>query len=134
MRIYVSGSSQELVRAEAAMQLVTMTDGVELAMDWVSEVREHGASRPSGWTDTDCVLAASSCLSAVSESDVLWLLIPETRSAGCWVELGAAKALGKRCVASGISASLFDESCDIRRPTDLGGWAAILGMVGASGD
>lgn len=100
-RVYVAGASSELERAERAMSLVRAMPGKKLVHDWVSIIRHHGASIPPDWTSEQKRAEAQRCLEAVRTANLVWLLVPDVPSQGCWVEWGAAYAWAKYLVASG---------------------------------
>lgn len=102
--LYIAGASSES-RLIAGFAERLSRVGFVLPCPWWNVV-EHAKSL--GLTDTDLTLAeacaiAEEELAAVESCDLFWLVMPskESRSAGCWTELGAR--LGKKLsvVASG---------------------------------
>lgn len=122
MRVYVAGSSRELDRAAEAMAALRAM-GVIVTSTWVENIRELGrGGNPRDATIDEKKAWASGCLRGVRDSGVLWLLMPVTPTAGCWVELGFAMGLPgeKRFVVSGIDQwrSIFTAYADVSFETD----------------
>jgi hypothetical protein len=88
--IYVAGSSSEPERVRRAMDEV-VGRGWTLAQDWLADIEREGAANPTD--DEVRNRCADKDLSAVFDADVLWLLVPTSRSSGAWVEFGYAIAL-----------------------------------------
>jgi nucleoside 2-deoxyribosyltransferase len=99
MRVYVAGASKEPERVRRAMSAV-LAAGCELALDWLAVIEAVGLSN-EGLTDAQRIAASGVDLDAVEDADLVWVLAPESQSAGCWVELGYALAGGKMVIVSG---------------------------------
>lgn len=129
LRVYVAGASAEPDRARWAMDAVRAS-GAEVAHDWLAAIEAAGSAN-GGLAHVVRQRAATECLEAVESSDVLWLLAPETPSAGAWVELGAALGAGIEVIASGpacgrsIFCSLAVDEC----PTDADALEIVRGLV-----
>ena len=128
--IYVAGSSQEMDRAEAAMDRVRATEGFELAFDWVYNIRKVGASNPEHWTTQQRREQARICLELVNHAGAFWLLLPRVPSVGAWITTGCAWRRGIWIVASGPSTTLFDPLANEHHRTDDSAFQAILGRFG----
>ena len=99
LKIYVAASSKEMDRAQKAMDWVKTTWGLELAHDWVADIKQR-AER--GLTDDDLTMEEAARfvgadINAILQSNVLWLLLPTTPTTGAWIEYGigiVARRLG----------------------------------------
>ncbi len=115
------------------MDAIGAMPGVELAYDWLAVVQSAGAAN-EGLTAHQREAASESCLSAVDDSPVFWLLAPQTVSRGCWVELGSALRCGCRVIVSGDYAqSIFTAGCvlvdtDDQALTFLRKWLTLAGV------
>lgn len=94
LRVYVAGSSAELLRAEGCMAKLREA-GIEVTSTWPEVIRKVGEANPMGaprearaaWARTDLV--------EVSASNFLWFLLPPTPSFGAGVEFGYAVMLSQ---------------------------------------
>jgi hypothetical protein len=100
LRVYVAGSSAELDRVKTAMDRLRKA-GITVSHDWVACINEVGSANPAGATDADRAQWAWEDLRGVKNADILWVLWPETPSAGACVELGYAIRGGQRIIISG---------------------------------
>ena len=100
-RVYVAGSSQEMDRASRWIDLFSALTTHMITLDWTKKVREAGSANPPDWTRDRKTDAACEALDAVADADLFWLLVPNTPSQGCWVELGVAYGNGLPIYASG---------------------------------
>ena len=118
MNLYVAGSSLELQRARAAMD-AAQAAGYSIALDWVSDIEACGGVANEGHDDDTRGVIAQTCLHAVRHADLLWLLAPVERSAGCWGELIYAFASGTRIIASGpTKQTVFCALAEVELDTD----------------
>lgn len=93
LTIYVAGSSRDLPRAQAAMDLA-LELGFELTYDWVEGIGLAGGRANEGLPPIIAEAVSHICLGAAVRADVMWLLLdPEHRSPGAHVELGGRLAL-----------------------------------------
>lgn len=122
MRVYVAASSQEVDRARYAMRAVERA-GCELTHDWTQDLAAVGCAQGYALPSRRRREIAERDLMAIRRADVLWLLIPETRTAGAWAEWGYAWAVCPTLIASGCErdeAPLFIELADhVFRTDDL---------------
>ena len=117
MKVYVAGSSKEPHRARDAFDMVRRA-GHEVSHDWVGNIRKFGGSILKGWGRSELRREARIREEHVLKSDLLWLLIPETPSQGCWFELGVAHSNGIQVWSSGTAKSLFAALSDLHSPRD----------------
>ncbi len=89
MKIYVAASSREMDRASVAFELVKACPDLELAHDWIAQIKAVGAANPPAanylrrqWALKD--------LEAVKAAPIFWFLLPTTETVGAWCELTAA--------------------------------------------
>ena len=116
MRIYVAGASIEVYECAAAIQTCRKL-GYDCTHDWTRSVLAHWAAGESDKTlsRAERNKYAAEDLDGVRACDVFWLRIPRVRSAGAWVELGAAIVLGKHILVSGDQQSIFTELAHVTR-------------------
>lgn len=112
LRVYISGASAELERAELAHAALGLIEGVCVVSTWTRHVREHVAmGRPDHELSSEARLTyASRDLEEVDQSTLVWGLVPPpgVDSTGLWWELSRAHAKGTRVLASGdVRRSLF---------------------------
>jgi hypothetical protein len=91
--IYVAGASAEVERAERWRDALLATGRFTLTHDWMAQVRaarEEGHATDRTLAEGDRVHHARADWGAVLTAHVVWLLLPEKPSTGCWVELGMA--------------------------------------------
>jgi hypothetical protein len=103
-RVYVAGASVERARHEPKWAMAELRRvGIEIAYDWIAKIEQVGIANP---TEDDRLAreVAKIDLAAVRHCDLVWILTPESKEDGCglWCELGAAAALGKCFVVSGL--------------------------------
>lgn len=93
LRVYVAGSSQEIPRVQRATRRIVAA-GHTLTTDWTTAILTRGLGGDANRGVPPVVRARESrnCLDAIARADLVLLLAPEMRSAGCWVELGYALA------------------------------------------
>lgn len=98
-KAYVAAPSVIWARARAKMDELE-ADGCVIAEDWTRAFREGTAAEIAA-DPARSGEAAATCLAGVAAADLLVLLLaPGIPSVGCWVELGAALAMGKRVAVS----------------------------------
>ena len=98
MKIYLSGASAEHDLCADYMARLRCA-GFDVAVDWCADVRAHGVGNP-----TDQELAATLAkrdLAGIPTAAVFWLLVPDAKSIGCWIECGYALAHGIHIIVSG---------------------------------
>ena len=93
MRVYVAGASKEPGRVRQAMDWVDADPNLELTQDWLTDIENEVSD--DQLTHDQRVHYAFKDLSAVWRSKVIWVLIPNNQSVGCWVELGYALGAGR---------------------------------------
>jgi hypothetical protein len=114
LKIYVAASSQEIPRAQRAMRSLRAA-GHAIVGDWTVPVlaRGYGGDANRQVPPAERRSESMACLKAVTEAEAVLLLAPETRSCGCWVELGYALAERQRrpellvCSAGDVKQSIF---------------------------
>ncbi len=114
IKIYVAASSQEIPRAQRAMRRLRMA-GHDIVGDWTEPVlaRGYGGDANRQVPPHERRTESTNCLRAIAQADAVFLLAPETRSCGCWVELGYALAERQRrsellvCSAGDTAQSIF---------------------------
>lgn len=118
MIVYIAGSSKELDRARKYMRAVRESDGLELALDWTVEI-EANRSANVGLGFGTRRAAAGADLEAIKFADVVWLLVPKTRTSGAWVEMGFTLANRIALICSGkTTQSIFCSLADHEFQTD----------------
>lgn len=114
--VYVAGASAEVDRIAGYMRELRLA-GLQITHDWTIAVDEQ---RRRGSTDRNLsaparALAGAWDLEGVTRADVLWLVVPEVPSSGCWVELGAALVSGRMVIVSGDhQRTIFSELAQLR--------------------
>lgn len=123
--LYVAGSSKELERASAAIDMARAM-GWNVTVDWPAIIRDAGAAVPDNWTQ--CEAVAADDMEGVRNADALWFLNPDHCSTGAWTELGMALAYEIPIVCSGRGQfpCVFLAAVPDRHTTDLAGAAALL--------
>lgn len=109
-KIYVACSSREIDRAERAMASIRAAGG-EVTFDWTADVRTYGSKAPDATTGMRC---ATADLAGVETANVVLVLDGEY-SYGRIVEHGAALALRKPVVVSGVPQGRIWETLDAAR-------------------
>lgn len=121
-KVYVAASSDELDRAEAAMELLREA-GFEVALNWVKTIRECGIANPEEQErDGDCRVWAEASRGAVRGADAFWLLAPSVGAArGAFTELGIGIEREIPIVVSGPHArcSIFARLANELVPEDV---------------
>jgi nucleoside 2-deoxyribosyltransferase len=106
MKVFVSGASAERTMIKSFMDSLRAV-GVEITVDWIKAIEDEGTAN-TGLTAAKMLHYAQMDLRGVDDADVVWTLIPNNNSKGCWVELGYAFGKGKLIVTSGNEeASIF---------------------------
>lgn len=107
-KIYVAASSKEIDRAEGWMRRLTEV-GFIVTSSWVDVIRRVGEANPRDATEAQCKEWAEVDADEVSESDVLWQLLPvEASGRGSYFEAGLAFGEGIAIVCSGdVKQSIF---------------------------
>lgn len=127
MRVYVSGSSREIARCDAAIDLL-LAHGIE-SHDWPSDFEDPPHDRAG------LLRALRGDLAAIRRCDVLLFLEPAEPSVGAWVELGYAAGLGTcAIIAAGPSApSEWPHACGVERAfaLDLAACEYVIAMAQA---
>jgi hypothetical protein len=100
MKIYLAGASKELDTCKHYIERLKLL-GHTITHDWTKEVEANGDANPKDVALGDMIKWSHDDLSGVKKSDIVWLLIPENNSAGCWIEYGFALGIHKRVVISG---------------------------------
>lgn len=119
MKVYIAGASAELDLIEFYRDRVVEV-GHTISLDWAHEVRAHdGEGNPRDMPHYERNrIARTDLVEGVEQAQVLWLLVPEKPSIGCWVELGYA--LGIECsvgrltilISGDTSKSIFTAMAD----------------------
>lgn len=141
IKVYVAASSREKHRFEFVKELLAASETLELAHDWVevqASVQADGGPTDAELTRADARRYAIQDLSHVECADAFWLLAPETRTSGAWVEFGYAIAAlhagrshfqpGKRAlivVSGAFEGSIFCACADEEHTTDHGAFESI---------
>ena len=118
MRFYVAAASEEIALAEDVIAELRAI-GHAIAFDWPAHIRAmNAADRDLSQTVREA--SARADLDAVGTCDAFWLLVPEGRSSGAWLELGYA--LGRKTrplilVSGDWQRTIFAELADRRFPT-----------------
>lgn len=86
MKVYVAGSSKELGRVKAAIQLLR-DYGHEVTHDWPALVEQVGSANPDVDDDTRARWAWAD-LRGVADAKALWLLVPAVDGGGAYFESG----------------------------------------------
>lgn len=112
MKIYVAASSREMTRAIAAMEWIRSEPGMEVAHDWVTQIKEVGIANPSDVPEGLRRSWSMATLEALRDSRAIWLLLPEEPTAGAWFELGAMAAFNythgnKKIFTSGTDSARY---------------------------
>lgn len=88
---YVAGSSKELPRCRAAMELLAFA-GVKQTVDWISAIQKDGVAN-EGLDEAKRRRYAEDDFRGVAEAEIIWLLASDKPTTGSWVELGIVLAL-----------------------------------------
>ena len=99
MKIYVAGASKEIDMVERYIRILRDTGHV-ITVDWCAEIRKVGDANPRDLPREENAKFAEDDLSGVRQADLFWLLIPQSNSAGCWIEFGYACAMRRRPISS----------------------------------
>ncbi len=91
------------------MEAVKALPGCTLTLDWLAPIE---AGKPAnGFSAAEGATYARGDLDAITKSDVMWLLAPESVTRGAWFEVGFAMGLrqrGPKIIASGnVMQSIF---------------------------
>jgi len=89
MKVYVAGASSEMELCAQWIRKVREC-GHEIILDWVEVIRKAGSANPRDASIEQLQEWAKPDFDASRNCEIFWLLIPETNSIGCWVELGIA--------------------------------------------
>lgn len=116
MRFYLSGASAEVALCQSWIRKLE-AKGHECTHDWTASVIANTGKPDAELSDKERSDFAYADLHGVENADVFWLLVPPVgRSAGAWVELGAALTCESmpKVVASGdIKRSIFTSVADV---------------------
>ena len=128
MRIYIAGSSDELDRASKWIEMLRVS-GLDVTHDWPAMVRDVGEGNPKGATSEDRRGWATSCVEAVRDANLLWLLMPIKTSFGAFSELGIAIERQTPIVVSGplLHRSIFTDLADRVYADDQMAFACVSG-------
>lgn len=117
--IYVAGASKEVELVEYWMGKLREA-GHTITFDWTVDVRAATKS-DAELTNAEQSTYATADLDGVEAADIVWILVPDNASTGCWVELGAAVAMRKdiivsgnykRCIFTSLAGGRFDTHAD----------------------
>lgn len=90
MKVYLAGAAKELEVCESWRDLL-IGEGIEISYDWMRDIRAAGENvRDRDLSQESRHQYARNDLNGVTFADVFWLLVPEEKGVGCWVELGYA--------------------------------------------
>src|SRR5271163_2783065 len=89
MKVYIAGASKEIDLVERYVRAVRNLGHV-ITHDWCAEIRKVGDANPRDLPRGEVAMFALEDLNGVATCDLLWLLIPQNNSAGCWIEFGYA--------------------------------------------
>lgn len=114
-RIYVASACEDMQRARSVMTALRAR-GHEITFDWTPHVEAFGSGggprRQNAERDLD----------GVRRAEVVLVLAPAEKHVGCgmWIELGAALALAKRAVITGVlrDRTIFSDLAEARFATD----------------
>jgi len=116
MKIYLAGASKEIDLCESFRDRLRAAGHV-ITYDWMRELRccpvaDHDLSHEAR------MQYALDDMRGVLSAHLVWLLVPENTSAGCWVELGIALGRGdlvavsgswSRCIFADLAAYRFSD-------------------------
>ncbi len=127
LRIYIAGSSAEMVRA-ASWHAKARADGFEVLSTWVEVIaKEGGIGNPRDASSFQRQSWAVTDFDQVAEADILWFLVPpkgaETR--GAWAELGFAAANGIFIFCSGDTKQSIFCALGAEHESDQAAYTAI---------
>jgi len=89
MKVYIAGASKEIDLVEKYVHAVRNLGHV-ITHDWCATIRKVGDANPRDLPRDENAAFAKEDLNGVATCDLLWLLIPQNNSAGCWIEFGYA--------------------------------------------
>lgn len=120
-RVYVAGSSKEVDRAAAAIEMCR-SFGLQVTNDWPSQIRKYGTANADVPAPDGCLLSLSA-KTAVESSDLFLVLLPGegAGSIGMWIELGIMFARGTEmfqkstAISAGLGPSEHEEVRYTRR-------------------
>lgn len=98
--IYIAGSSREVPRVRAAMDIARLA-GLVVTLDWTRDVELVGQANPPDASESDCRRWATADLIAIDRAVFFWLLYPQHPSPGAFFEFGAAWRAGRTLIVSG---------------------------------
>ena len=106
MKVYIATS---FVQKELAQKWrdALIKEGIEISHDWT--VVENPFSE-RGEVDVPEEMQrewARDDFNGACSADIVWVLAPQTGGCGCWVEMGAAMATGRRVIVSGFRRTIF---------------------------
>ena len=107
-KVYLAGASAELARAREWASKLRDAD-IMVTSTWVEVIGRVGAANPANATIEQLTKWVLRDLAEVSDSDVLWLLLPplSIQTVGAWIELGTAQNEKKHIVMSGPHRPIF---------------------------
>lgn len=131
-KVYLAASAADLARAKAWKAKLEEA-GVDVVSTWIANVEKVGESNQREATQHQRFLWTTTCLKEVSDSRVVWFLVPPagrpTRDA--WFGSGFAYALAKPLVFSGDTKSSKSCSTGYEYESDDEAFSAVVSMVDA---
>jgi len=98
MNLYIAGSKEQIERCELWRD-AAIKEGFFITFDWMACVRSNPAD--SVLHDYNRLEFAMQDRAAIHNCELFWLLLPDMKGAGCFVELGLAIQMNKPIVISG---------------------------------
>jgi len=130
LQVYVAGASADRAAIARHIQDLTLSRMVEVTLDWTA-VMANVAKPDSDLTEEERNRYARQDLEAIDAASVFWLVIPNSKSVGAWVELGYAIARNKLIITSGDHASIFTSQSQIACATHDAAKEVVLRLADA---
>jgi nucleoside 2-deoxyribosyltransferase len=125
-KVYLAGSSHEWERVNQWSEMLRKFANIGIVSTWHVQPPDWAGNDSS--TPSDIARAAAhNAFQQVDACDVLWLLWPQAKSFGSYIEFGFAVGRGKRTIVSGIDAvqSIFTSRADVRCDMDFDAYCHV---------
>jgi len=104
MKVYVATAFAHRDHASKWMRMLE-EKGIEITFDW-TECENPVRGELELTLDRQRELAELDS-EGVADSDITWIVAPESGGCGCWFEMGYALGLGKKVIVSGHRRTIF---------------------------
>lgn len=100
MKIYLAGASKELDTCKFYIERLKVL-GHTITHDWTKEVEANSEGNPRETPIETMRIWSNADFNGVYKANMIWLLVPNNNSAGCWIEYGYALGVGRNVIVSG---------------------------------